>query len=229
MSASKNKTRSHGIFIFALFILCGWLFSCTKIDEEAWKSTPIQNPILLGTVSCQPPCWNEEFLIGETSFDQARTQIERFQESEPSSRIVISEHRRYITWIRDDSSIVLRFIDDKLFFINFNSKTVDLGSIVAHFGSPNNYFISENRFGYTLETFYPEHGIIFSSVNDFSPVSETMIVDKFTFYDPEYNLDSFLDQYYGYDLDQVYEGLFQWQGFGVCPEGLEFPETCVSD
>jgi hypothetical protein len=225
METSGRIVKTYFICMLTIIFVNGLLNGCSNI-KETWKASEIKNPTLLGTASCQPPCWKEELKIGETTFDQASLQIEGLQEEEASSKIYFSDERSYITWIREDTSVVLHFLDDTLLFINFNSSTVDLGSIITHYGNPEKYYITEDRFGYVIDVFYPEHGIIFRSVNDFSPMSETMIVDQFTFYDPNYRLDSFYEQFYGYELNSILAMIFPWEGFGKCPAGLEFPEKC---
>ena len=219
---------------FCLWLVIALFMGCSQIQSLKFQVNSKYPKVLeIGSEVCEPPCWYG-IIPGRTNLAETEKIIMGMDFFTNDGSIVLDETNSVITWYGGEGNNAYLYYQDEIIqMIHFYFKEgTSLGRILERFGEPNGYFLSEDDEAYVITIFYPERGIVFKASQEYSkPMSEKMLV-FFGFYVPETKPESFLNQYVQLrNLDRPGFNLIgidytQWEGLGVCPKGLSFPELC---
>lgn len=220
--------------VLFLLVIHVWTCGCASSNPQlSIENQDLPQLLELGSEVCDPPCWYG-IIPGQTTLAEAEKILLGLDFFTSDGSVVFDETYSVITWYGGEgNNAYLNYQDGTIQIIHFYFKTgTSLGTILERLGEPDGYFLSEDDEAYVITLFYPLSGIVFKASQEFSkPMDKNMAV-YFGYYVPQTEPENFLNQYIqlrkldrpGFNLSGV--DYYQWEGLGICPEGLSFPELC---
>lgn len=207
-------------------LCCGGLLGLTVALLGCNPFVPADTSLISGT-PCAPPCWQNLTPGVSTQADVEQFVNNDLLPGEQKTLIIPdpSDSRKIFTWLSARSRVPrwIVVMDDRVTLIDFVPDfSLDMGTVVEHFGPPELLDARSSRFDGAYEEiwlYYPQKGLVFWCDLDMDEISDKiepgMKVDRVKYFEPG-DLANYLIKGEGWTrngLDLLMRRLKPWPGF----------------
>jgi hypothetical protein len=182
---------------------------------------------------CEPPCWMG-IIPAETSFKDAYEIVSGLEFFSQRGEIKVDENEEFLLWQSGlHQNAHISFDNGIVSLISFYFPETELGNVIEEYGTPDfyrtyavNYEIDEeNEVYYGIDIIYPEIGLVFQVIGQ-EPISEDLVVLGAFFTGPG-TVEEIAAEILAPGQNLIIQlDFFPWEGFGVCPRGLQSEDLC---